>query len=1042
MNAFKTRLLSVFILICLLTVLPVSNAQAAAATDRTTGMSSESSLTIADNTIRSTSAEAPRRTTVPVGKYDDTDSNWTYSGTWSTYNGEGPYHNTSHYSLVPASDAQITFNGAKFTLTYVKAYNRGLIDVYVDGVKIATINAYKSSTAWQQTWTSPTFPAGEHTARFVHAGGGTYIDIDAIEIFAGPSPVTAGIYDDDHASWTFSSGWSTYSGSGPYNSTLHFASTVGNEAQISFNGTQFILTYVKASNRGLIDIYVDGSLVDTVNAYSSTLAWRQTWTSPIYTLGVHAVRIVHAGGGTYIDVDAIEVLAPPPAVPAGVYDDPHASWIFSSGWTTYAGPGPYNSTLHYSKAIGSEARITFNGNRFNLIYVKATDRGLIDVYVDGVKIATVNANGPTTAWQQIWTSPVLTSAVHTVRFVHAGGGTYIDIDGIEILNPSDVTAPAAIGDLAAATGTIGGSVRLTWTAVGDDGGVGTATSYLVRYSTAAINSEATWNAATPVTSGIPTPGIAGQSESMIVSGLTPGATYYFAVRARDEALNLGGLSNSPSAVAQSPTPAPVGKYDDTDSSWVYSGSWATYSGSGPYSNTLHYANTVGSEAQFTFNGRRFTLTYVRANNRGSIDVYVDGGLVYTINANSSTLAWQQTWTSPLYALGVHTVRFVHAGGGTYIDVDAIQISNPSDTTAPAAIGSLSAVPGSSTGTVTLTWTAPGDDNNTGTANSYLVRYSLSAINNETDWMNATPVTTGIPTPVAAGGAQTMTISGLTPRVPYYFAVRAQDEEANLGGLSNFASAAAASSMLVSLGKYDDNHIGWTYTGTWVTYSGTGPYNDTTHYTLTAGNQASFTFTGSKFTLTYVKAYNRGLIDVYVDGTKITTINAYKSSTAWQQTWTSPLLTTGTHTVTFVHAGGGTYIDIDALEVFGPPPALGAGTYDDNHMYWVFSSGWLTYSGAGPYNTTLHYTNTVGSQAWFTFNGQGFTLTYVKSNNRGLIDVYVDGVKIDTINANAATTMWQQTWTSPVLAPVDHTVRFVHAGGSGTYIDVDAITVIP
>ena len=36
---------------------------------------------------------------------------------------------------------------------------------------------------------------------------------------------------------------------------------------------------------------------------------------------------------------------------------------------------------------------------------------------------------------------------------------------------------------------------------------------------------------------------------MTVNGLTPGDTYYFAVRAQDEVPNTGGLSNSPSAVA-------------------------------------------------------------------------------------------------------------------------------------------------------------------------------------------------------------------------------------------------------------------------------------------------------------------------------------------------------------------------------------------------------------------------------------------------------------------------------------------------------------
>ena len=57
---------------------------------------------------------------------------------------------------------------------------------------------------------------------------------------------------------------------------------------------------------------------------------------------------------------------------------------------------------------------------------------------------------------------------------------------------------------------------------------------------------------------------------------------------------------------------------------------------------------------------------------GKIKVYVGGGLVTSINANGA-FAWQQTYTSPVYAGGTHLVTFKHAGGGTYIDIDAIQI---------------------------------------------------------------------------------------------------------------------------------------------------------------------------------------------------------------------------------------------------------------------------------------------------------------------------------------------------------------------------------
>jgi len=57
-----------------------------------------------------------------------------------------------------------------------------------------------------------------------------------------------------------------------------------------------------------------------------------------------------------------------------------------------------------------------------------------------------------------------------------------------------------------------------------------------------------------------------------------------------------------------------------------------------------------------------------------------------------------------------------------------------------------------------------------------------------------------------------------------------------------------------------------------------------------------------------------------------------------------------------------------------------------------------------------------------FTGTQFTLTFSKYSNRGLIDVYVDGVKITTLNANSASLMWQQTYTSPVLRQPPHPLR--------------------
>ena len=101
------------------------------------------------------------------------------------------------------------------------------------------------------------------------------------------------------------------------------------------------------------------------------------------------------------------------------------------------------------------------------------------------------------------------------------------------------------------------SITLTWTAPGDDGSTGTAAGYDIRYSHGGARYEGNWASATQVT-GEPTPAAAGTNQSMVVSGLSPSTTYYFAIKSRDRAANISAISNSPSGQTLAPdTTAPA-----------------------------------------------------------------------------------------------------------------------------------------------------------------------------------------------------------------------------------------------------------------------------------------------------------------------------------------------------------------------------------------------------------------------------------------------------------------------------------------------------
>lgn len=113
---------------------------------------------------------------------------------------------------------------------------------------------------------------------------------------------------------------------------------------------------------------------------------------------------------------------------------------------------------------------------------------------------------------------------------------------ISVVGEPDTIAPSGIHDLSGEPGETMGSIRLTWTAPGDDDIVGTASSYHVRTSTYPILTEQDWeDAAGKVGEPIPLP--SGTPEEMTVTGLNPGTYIYVTMRAQDDFFNWSPLGN-------------------------------------------------------------------------------------------------------------------------------------------------------------------------------------------------------------------------------------------------------------------------------------------------------------------------------------------------------------------------------------------------------------------------------------------------------------------------------------------------------------------
>jgi len=102
-------------------------------------------------------------------------------------------------------------------------------------------------------------------------------------------------------------------------------------------------------------------------------------------------------------------------------------------------------------------------------------------------------------------------------------------------------------------------------------------------------------------------------------------------------------------------------------------------------------------------------------------------------------------------------------------------------TPPARVTDL-AISEITASSITLTWTAPGDDGNSGTASQYDIRYSTSGIN-ESTWDLASQCARE-PKPQPAGSKETFTLTRRSSGTTYYLALKTADEVPAWSPLSN------------------------------------------------------------------------------------------------------------------------------------------------------------------------------------------------------------------------------------------------------------------
>jgi hypothetical protein len=252
------------------------------------------------------------------------------------------------------------------------------------------------------------------------------------------------------------------------------------------------------------------------------------------------------------------------------------------------------------------------------------------------------------------------------------------------------------------------------------------------------------------------------------SGLNPGTAgtrFYYRVRAYYGTIN-GAYSNTANAIADDSAPSAV-----TDLSIPSIGklniavSW-TAPGDACSNGAITQYDLRRSTSAIT-SGNFASATQV------STGIHVSGFPECKVISSLSACTTYYFAIKSKDAAGNWSAISNVPNGKTICVANAVAECDPpeNDGVAPATVSDLSVTsPGNTT--LAVSWTTPGDDGTSGTAQEYDLRYSTSSINSS-NFNSATRFMTC--KPEAAGYAACEVVSGLTASTTYYFALKTRDE---------------------------------------------------------------------------------------------------------------------------------------------------------------------------------------------------------------------------------------------------------------------------
>jgi N-acetylmuramoyl-L-alanine amidase len=264
-------------------------------------------------------------------RYEQTNTNIVKTGTWSTFAKTAASGASYGRSNTANASATISFSGTRLDIVAMKGTTTGIMDVYLDGNLKSTLVTGATTASYQVAlWSTDTVEQGTHTVKIVRNSASVsteFLTLDAVDIWgtiiaaASPTPTptpspstsvtTPTRYEQTNSNVVKAGTWATFTKSDASGGSYGRSASAGSSATVSFTGTRLDIISMKGTTTGIMDVYLDGNLMTTIDTASTTAVYKLVlWSTGEIAQGTHTVKIARNSASTtseYLTLDAVDI---------------------------------------------------------------------------------------------------------------------------------------------------------------------------------------------------------------------------------------------------------------------------------------------------------------------------------------------------------------------------------------------------------------------------------------------------------------------------------------------------------------------------------------------------------------------------------------------------------------------------------------------------------------------------------------------------------------------------------------------------------------